>query len=178
MLGYINSPEFVSKLADNRFILICLVILLSKVKHASYKNMWLAAIVEIPGTILHEMSHFIVGFLLNAKPSSFSIIPKRTEDGYYTMGSVSFRNIRFYNALPSAMAPFLLLPLGIWIENNMLQNLNATLLNYVLYVLFQTIVIESAIPSRTDFKVAMKSVVGAGVFFAILAVAYYLFYIK
>ena len=70
------------------------------------------------------------------------------------MGSVGFRNVTFYNAVPAALAPLLLLPLGFYINRYVLPMMPATLLNYILYVLAQTIIIENAIPSRTDFRVA------------------------
>ena len=70
------------------------------------------------------------------------------------MGSVGFRNITFYNAIPAAMAPFLLLPIGFYLNRHMLPFMLPTFSNYVLYVLLQTIIIENAIPSSIDFKVA------------------------
>ena len=74
--------------------------------------MWASALVNIPGTILHEMMHYIVGLVLNAHPCNFTIFPRKSPDGYYVMGSVGFRNVTFYNAIPSAMAPLLLLVIG------------------------------------------------------------------
>lgn len=62
----------------------------------------------LPGTILHEFLHFIIGLLLNGKPVGFSLLPKKTKSGYI-LGSVGFKNITFYNATPIALAPFLAL---------------------------------------------------------------------
>ena len=70
------------------------------------------------------------------------------------MGSVGFQNITYYNAVPAAMAPFLLLPIGFYINRHMLPFMEPTFSNYVLYVLLQTIIVENAIPSSVDFKVA------------------------
>lgn len=116
--------------------------------------MWLTALVNIPGTILHEFMHFFVGLILNARPCNFTIFPRRGEGGGYVMGSVGFRNVTFYNAVPASMAPVLLLPIGFYINRYLLPYLTPTFFNYILYVLLQTIIIENAVPSKADFRVA------------------------
>ena len=153
-LAIINSPSFLRGFFDNRFYLILLVIILMRFKYTTYRSMWLSALVNIPGTILHEMMHFIVGLFLNARPCNFTVFPRRGDDGNYVMGSVGFRNVTFYNAVPSAMAPLLLLPIGFYLNRYFLPIMQPTFINYVLYVLLQTIIIENAIPSKADFRVA------------------------
>ena len=107
-----TDPEVLATLFNNRFLLILLVIVLLRIKYTTYSSMWASALVNIPGTILHEMMHYIVGLVLNAHPCNFTIFPRKSPDGYYVMGSVGFRNVTFYNAIPSAMAPLLLLVIG------------------------------------------------------------------
>ncbi|MBR2033501.1 MAG: hypothetical protein IKA03_02380 [Alphaproteobacteria bacterium] len=159
-LNIINNPAFLRGFFDNRFYLILLVIILLRIKYTTYRSMWLSALVNIPGTILHEFLHFFVGMLLNAHPCNFTIFPRRGEDGNYVMGSVGFRNVTFYNAVPAAMAPLLLLPIGFYINRYFLPQIQPTFLNYVLYVLLQTIIIENAVPSKADFKVAGMYITG------------------
>lgn len=159
-LNIINNPGFLRGFFDNRFYLILLVIILLRIKYTTYRSMWLSALVNIPGTILHEFLHFFVGMLLNAHPCNFTIFPRRGEDGNYVMGSVGFRNVTFYNAVPAAMAPLLLLPIGFYINRYLLPQIQPTFLNYVLYVLLQTIIIENAVPSKADFKVAGMYITG------------------
>lgn len=156
----INSPEFLQSVFDNRFYLILLVIILTRFKYATYNSMWMCSLVNVPGTILHETMHFVVGYFLNARPCNFTILPRRSVDGGYVMGAVGFRNITFYNAVPAAMAPLLLLPIGYYINELVLPLMPATLLNYVLYVLLQTIIIENAVPSSQDVRVATCSFPG------------------
>ena len=74
-LSIINSPEFLRGFFDNRFYLILLVILLMRVKYATYQSMWLSALVNIPGTVLHEAMHYLVGMILNARPCNFTLLP-------------------------------------------------------------------------------------------------------
>jgi len=170
----INDPIFLENLFNNRFMLIFLVIFLMHMKYASYKNIYIASIINIPGTVLHEMSHYLIGSILNAQPTSFSVFPKKDEYGNYVMGSVGFRNITFYNALPSAMAPLCLLPIGFWINRYLLPNLVPSLGNYLLYIFLQTVIIENSLPSKQDFKVAFISVKGI-LFFALIATAIFFF---
>jgi hypothetical protein len=156
--------------------MILLVIVLLKFKYATYSSMWLSALINIPGTLLHESMHFFVGALMNAQPTSFDLVPHRGENGGYVMGSVGFTHIRTYNALPSAMAPLLLLPLGYYLNRWYFQNISVTLWNYLGYVLLQTVVIENAVPSGTDFKVALKHPLGVLIYGCILmAVIIYVF---
>ena len=89
---FLNSPETLSMVVNNRFLLILLVIVLLKMKYATYSSMWISALINIPGTILHESMHFIVGLLLNAYPTSFDLIPRKDGFGNYVMGSVGFRS--------------------------------------------------------------------------------------
>lgn len=60
------------------------------------------------GTLCHELAHFSVGLLLGAEPTGFSIIPRR-QGRTWELGSVTFANLRWYNAAPAALAPFLVL---------------------------------------------------------------------
>lgn len=71
------------------------------------------------GTLCHELAHFSVGLLTNAEPVGLSVIPKRIKkprggsgEGHnWELGSVTFANLRWYNAAPSALAPLLVLGL-------------------------------------------------------------------
>lgn len=71
------------------------------------------------GTLCHELAHFSVGLLTNAEPIGLSVIPRRIKKGRgagagahnWELGSVTFANLRWYNAAPSALAPLLVLAL-------------------------------------------------------------------
>ncbi|MBR2136344.1 MAG: hypothetical protein IJ852_00080 [Alphaproteobacteria bacterium] len=173
--NFINSQSLLNTLIHDRFILMCLVLFLLRFKYATYKNIFLTALINIPGTILHELAHFLIGFLLNAQPTSFSLFPKKSGNAYVT-GSVSFRHIKFYNAFPSAMAPLLLLPIAYWFDKYYFANVHTTVWNYLFYVLLQTVLIENAIPSHTDFKVAFSSLSGT-VFYTLLIIGIFAFFL-
>lgn len=60
----------------------------------------------LAGTICHELAHFCVGMLTGARPAAFTVIPRRVGNGWQ-LGSVSLTRVRWYNAAPAALAPFL-----------------------------------------------------------------------
>jgi hypothetical protein len=77
-------------------------------------SMWRIAVLSLPGTIAHELMHFIVGALLLAKPRGFSVWPKAVGRSW-SLGSVSFSNIGLLNGVFVALAPLLLLPIA-WLS--------------------------------------------------------------
>jgi hypothetical protein len=60
------------------------------------------------GTLCHELAHFSVGLLAGAEPTGLTIIPRRVGRSW-ELGSVTFANLRWYNAAPAALAPLLVL---------------------------------------------------------------------
>jgi hypothetical protein len=62
----------------------------------------------LSGTILHELAHLVVGLLTNARPVNFSVLPRRGAGRQWILGSVSFANIRWYNAAFVGLAPILI----------------------------------------------------------------------
>jgi hypothetical protein len=139
------------------------------------RNYILYSIFNLPGTILHELMHFLVGLILFATPKGFSLIPKRIGDSI-TMGSVSFVGLTIFNRIPTAMAPLLLLPISLLIMEyfstiliGLEPNLKSILLSLFFgYILYVTII--SSIPSITDFKVAFQSLLFIPL---ILIISYY-----
>lgn len=73
------------------------------------------AIAVFLGVFVHEVMHLIVGTVSGASPVSMSLIPRKAADGRMIMGSVSFENLRWFNAAPTCLAPLLALPLVVWI---------------------------------------------------------------
>ena len=68
----LNSYDFLQTFFNNRFYLILLVIVLLHLKNATYRSLFMSALVNIPGTVLHELMHFLVGWFLNARPCNFN----------------------------------------------------------------------------------------------------------
>lgn len=68
------------------------------------------SVLLLPGTLCHELAHFLVGLLTFARPASLSIIPSRGK-----LGEVKLANARWYNSAPTALAPLLLVLIPWWI---------------------------------------------------------------
>ncbi len=75
---------------------------------------WGYALALWPGTLAHELLHWMAGVLAGARPMSLCLLPRRQRDGYWTLGSVSFGRLRWWNSVPVSLAPMALLPLGSW----------------------------------------------------------------
>lgn len=127
----------------------------------------MATILNLPGTILHETAHFAVGGILNAKPTGFSLWPKKVDDTY-VIGNVSFRNLTFYNALPTALAPLLLLWVGYYIDRYFFNWFSLSIGSYLLYILLLSVIIENAMPSPVDFKAGFRHIWGVIFYFGVV----------
>jgi len=144
----------------------------------------LLTILLLPGTFFHELSHLLVSLILNGKPSSFNIIPKREDIfneygvkiGYSaTLGEVVSQNIKWYNAFFIAFAPLLLFPLSFFLLS--FVNFN----NFNLYVNFSLIYLSSnlffsSIPSKQDFKVGFYYKISSFFILSIISSLIYFYY--
>ncbi len=72
------------------------------------------ALIWWPGTVAHELSHFIVGLFLGADPARLSVLPRHNKaTGELVLGEVVFSNLRWWNKLPVGIAPLVILaPIG------------------------------------------------------------------
>lgn len=111
-------------------------------------------ITRLPGVFLHELSHLLAGTLLRADPVDFSLMPQRRADGRWTLGSVAFRRVNAFNAVPVAFAPIGLVPLAVCLYSCWFDWLPATLENTLLLYAALFILVCNALPSRQDVRVA------------------------
>lgn len=42
-----------------------------------YAKFWISALFLLPSTLLHELSHYIVAFLIGGRPHGFTVLPRR-----------------------------------------------------------------------------------------------------
>jgi hypothetical protein len=87
-MEYLRSYLFHAGFVPSVALVLIFVALLRGVRD----SMWRIALLSLPGTIAHELAHFVVGLLLLAKPRGFSIWP-RAQGNTWRLGSVSFGNI-------------------------------------------------------------------------------------
>lgn len=142
--------------------------LMRSVRHSGYG----IALLSIGSTWLHEMMHLIYGFLLCAKPVSFSLWPKRVGDSW-VLGSVGFSNLNIWNSAFVAFAPLTMVFVGgaffqwwlvpAYLAGSHLEWLGA---GYVVACCF-----FSCLPSTTDVRIGaasalMYSALGYGLWLA------------
>lgn len=76
---------------------------------------WVYMLSIWPGTVAHELLHYVAGLLAGARPVAFSVIPRRKLEGGWLLGSVAFARLRWWNSVPVGLAPLALMPAGGWI---------------------------------------------------------------
>lgn len=120
----------------------------------------------LPGTLAHELAHFMVAFFLRANPRSLRLFPTRDEQGNYTLGSVLFE-ARSFSAGWVALAPLYVLPvlMGLLLHWARAQTyLIQVLCGYVLACLA-----VSALPSSADWRIARQYPLGTLLLLVLLA---------
>ena len=120
---------------------------------------WLFAVLALPGTLAHETLHFLMGLLLKGGPVSFNLLPRQEARGW-TMGSVTFNHLTWYNAFFIGLAPLLLLPAAGWLVVWRLQGPPAFTWGEALAVYVIVNLIHACLPSLQDLKIAARSPIG------------------
>lgn len=109
------------------------------------------------GVFVHELLHFIVGFVVQAKPTSFTLVPR--QDGTrIVLGSVGFIGLTWVNAWLTGLAPLLAMPivyaLASWRVNHMPAQFQWW--DVGLWILLAPQMI-CCWPSRADLRIALIS---------------------
>jgi hypothetical protein len=123
-------------------------------KSVRTSNIIVICITQLPGVVLHELAHLLTGILFQADPCNFNLIPERRCDGRWALGSVAFRRVTAFNAVPIALAPLGLVPIAYYIYRHWFNWLPLTLANTLLLYATVFLLIYNAPPSRQDVRVA------------------------
>lgn len=153
----INAPLPLQHFAGI-LLVIMLAVLQARVGRAGafWQIFW-----ALPGTVLHELSHFVVAGVTGGRPSGFTVVPRRgSSRGQWVLGSVTIGRPGAVSALPSALAPLALNIVAYYLYRNwgywFPSDLPHTLLMYLAIYLFS----YSSIPSGQDFRVAFSNPIG------------------
>lgn len=112
----------------------------------SFNNAY--ALTTLPGTILHELAHYIVALCFSADPGNFNIIP----DGE-NLGSVTFYPTSV-NAASVALAPFLLAPLVLKLAIVGARANSILFIGGIIYVC--ACAWTACLPSSPDWQIALS----------------------
>ncbi len=118
------------------------------------------SLVSLPGTVGHELLHFLVGTLTLARPVKVSLIPKFHRDGSATLGFVKFSNIRWYNALWVGFAPLLALPTAIALVYYRSAEIPPLSLREIAWSYVAASLTYSCLPSRADVEIVFSKPTG------------------
>jgi len=115
----------------------------------------LQAVLLLPGTLVHELLHLVVGAVLNARPVSLSLWPRQVGGGQWIVGSVGFSNVRWYNAVFVGLAPLLAIALVVWFAPPAVgwTVQRADVQRWLL----ATPILTMCLPSAMDLKLALRS---------------------
>lgn len=111
---------------------------------------------HLPGTLAHELAHYLVAFITGSRPSPISLRLERKQGGW-VLGSVRFTPGRL-SAGFVALAPLYLLPLlalALWPSGDAAGTWSAAAQGYVFVMIG-----FSAAPSSTDWAIASKYPLG------------------
>ena len=123
------------------------------IRASSLLGMWAYALFALPGTLAHELAHFLVALVLAAKPSFPSLVPRRSEHGW-RLGSVTFR-AGIVRSVPIALAPLALLPLALAYGVAFLAPAAWPL--SALHAWIMAALLSACLPSRADFRIAIPA---------------------
>jgi hypothetical protein len=118
------------------------------------------SLVSVPGTVGHELLHFLVGTLTLARPVKVSLIPKFHRDGSATLGYVIFANIRWYNALWVGFAPLLALPGALWLVYSRSAQVPPLSAWEAAWSYVAASLAYSCLPSRADVEIVLSKPAG------------------
>ncbi len=118
------------------------------------------SLMSLPGTIGHELLHFLVGTLTLAMPVKVSLIPKFHRDGSATLGFVMFSSIRWYNALWVGFAPLLALPAAVWLVYYRSTQIPPLSLQEIAWSYLAATLTYSCLPSRADVGIVLSKPAG------------------
>jgi hypothetical protein len=131
------------------------------------------SLLSLPGTIGHELLHFLVGTLTLARPMKVSLIPKFHRDGSATLGFVMFSNIRWYNALWVGFAPLLALPAAFGLVYYRSAQIPPLSLRELAWSYLAASLTYSCLPSKADVAIVLSKPAGLIVYLGSAAILFW-----
>lgn len=127
---------------------------------------WFYALLIGPATLMHELTHWLVGWASGAHPTRLSIWPTRVGITRVRLGCVSFANAGRLNGGAAALAPLLLFPALVALYRFVLP-MHMSLVSFGIHSFFLAWLFEGAWPSRTDWRLAFACWPGSLLFISV-----------
>jgi len=114
-------------------------------------------LVALPGTIAHELTHLVLGWMTGGRPRGLSIIPRRRGNAYI-LGAVTLANVRWYNGLFIGLSPLLLFPAAAFlVQWRVTLPHPVTFPDEIMWGYFAATLINGGVPSMQDVRIAAAS---------------------
>lgn len=120
------------------------------------KHFLVAWFLMLPGVLAHELWHWIAGVITAGKPFNLSLWPRK-EGKSYVLGSVSFRNITWFNGVFIGLAPVMNLLSFYLLASNVHLFDELSILELIALWYLMACLLLSSVPSPADYKVALSS---------------------
>jgi len=144
----------------SRKVIKLLFIFFYKLTHNKNLTVWIFSILFLPGTIIHELSHFLMAVALFVPVGKFEIFPEIIDEGI-KLGSVAIAKTDPIRRLFIGAAPFIFGNLIIFFtlyiptQNNLLENwLYYLIIGYIVFQIGNTM-----FSSKKDLEGAWKALV-------------------
>lgn len=122
-------------------------------RRISSSGTFVAILYCLPFTVMHESAHYLVALLTGGRPSSFSVLPRRTGGGW-VLGSVNAVPTML-SAVPTALAPLGWLAVGYYLM--VFWEFRPVLVPEYLLVAVLYACSAACAPSWQDLKVAIRN---------------------
>lgn len=122
-------------------------------------GLWPYALLALPGTVAHELAHYLVAAVLGARPRLPRLWPARTDAGW-RLGAVAFVP-RWWRTGAIALAPLALLPGAVAWLVAFAPGASAAAL--VAHAWVAGTMLNASLPSRADLRLAAPTLLAAGV---------------
>jgi len=150
------SPYFASLTSTNGQLYTLAVIVLLTLLLLTRRLGAVYFVTTFPVTLAHELMHLLLGLVTHGQPCGFRVWPRRAANGY-VLGSVSCRNVRWYNGLFIGLAPVLLLPCALALLIWRLHAAPALSVAEAVWAYAIACLTTASLPSWQDLRVALTS---------------------
>lgn len=134
-------------------------------------TVWLLSIVFLPGTLVHELAHFVVAEFLLVPARDLQLIPQIQLDRTVKLGGVQIAHTDRVRRFIIGVAPILIGLLLLWVGQYLvLGTMKYTVVAYFLYYFLLFQVSHTMFSSRKDLEGAVWGILGIGIVFFLIRI--------
>lgn len=135
---------------------LAFIVLFFNIRERFSSSMTGVFIFHFLGTLLHELSHFLMALFLGAKPSFPFLLPKKDIDGSIVLGRVDVASSKWYSAFLISIAPLSLMGIAFLLQKYYFLYFGFSFLSVLFYFYLLIVLIDSSIPSSQDLRIAIS----------------------